>query len=105
MTPNVRGAALLKITQLSGKPFKFANPEQILKSIQVHCFDMYGSMLWDIFGQQAAQYYRCWGTCVKLCWDLPRSTHTYFVEHLLARTFSPSASKFLPDILVSTNHW
>ena len=34
--------------------FKFANPEQILKSIQVHCFDMYGSMLWDIFGQQAA---------------------------------------------------
>ena len=67
--------------------FKFANPEQILKSIQVHCFDMYGSMLWDIFGQEAAQYYRCWGTCVKLCWDLPRSTHTYFVENLLAKDF------------------
>ena len=67
--------------------FKFAHPEQILKSIQVHCFDMYGSMLWDVFGQQAAQYYRCWGTCVKLCWDLPRSTHTYFVENLLAKDF------------------
>ena len=67
--------------------FKSAPPKQILKSIQVHCFDMYGSMLWDVFGQQAAQYYRCWGTCVKLCWDLPRSTHTYFVENLLAKDF------------------
>ena len=41
--------------------FKSAHREQILKSIQVHCFDMYGSILWDIFSPQAAQYYRCCG--------------------------------------------
>ena len=67
--------------------FKFARPDQILQAIQVHCFDMYGSMLWNLYGEQAEQYYRCWNTCVKLCWDVPRSTHTYFVDHLLAKDF------------------
>jgi hypothetical protein len=27
-------------------------------------------------------------TCVKLVWDLPRSTHNFFVDHFLAETFS-----------------
>ena len=27
--------------------------------------------------------FRCWNTTVKLVWGVPRSTHTYFVEHLL----------------------
>jgi hypothetical protein len=66
--------------------FKFARPDQILQVIQVHCFDMYGSMLLNLYGKQAEQYYRCWNTCVKLCWDVPRSTHTYFLG-LLAKDF------------------
>ena len=32
-----------------------------------------------------AGVYRTWNTCVKLVWDLPRSTHNYFVEHVLAK--------------------
>ena len=32
--------------------------------------------------------YKSWNTTVKLVWDLPRSTHNFFVEHLLAETFS-----------------
>ena len=31
------------------------------------------------------QVYRSWNTCVKLVWDLPRSTHNYLVEHMLAK--------------------
>jgi hypothetical protein len=31
--------------------------------------------------------YRCWNTCVKLVWDVARSTHNYFVEHLLAKNW------------------
>ena len=80
-------ARLIENSTALRETFKFANPGEILKAIQVHCLDMYGSMLWNLFGDQAAQYYRCWGTCVKLCWDVPRSTHTYFVDNLLAKDF------------------
>ena len=31
--------------------------------------------------------YRSWSTSVKLAWDLPRSTHTFLMEGLLARNF------------------
>ena len=67
--------------------FKFAKPGQVLHAVQVYCCDMYGSMLWDLFGDQAGQFYRCWNTCVKLCWNVPRSTHTYFIDNLLATEF------------------
>ena len=67
--------------------FKFATPGQVLHAVQVFCCDMYGSMLWDLFGDQAGQFYRCWNTCVKLCWNVPRSTHTYFIDNLLATEF------------------
>ena len=31
--------------------------------------------------------YNAWNTCVKLVWRVPRSTHTYIVDNLLATTF------------------
>ena len=49
-------------------------------------------MLWDLYGAMAGQVYRSWNTCVKLVWDLPRSTHNFFVDHLLAGTL-PSVRK------------
>ena len=64
--------------------FNFAKPEQVLKAIQVHCFDFYGGMLWDLYSDQAGQLYRSWNTCCKLVWDLPRQTHGYFIDNLLS---------------------
>ena len=32
----------------------------------------------------ASQYFSAWRTCVKLTWQLPRSTHTYLVQHFLS---------------------
>jgi hypothetical protein len=31
----------------------------------------------------AKQVYNTWNTCIKLAWQVPRGTHTYFVERLL----------------------
>jgi hypothetical protein len=62
--------------------FAFANPCQILNAVQIYTCHFYGSMLWDLFGNMAGQAYRCWNTCVKLAWRIPRSSHNYFVEHL-----------------------
>ena len=67
--------------------FSFADPQQVLNAVQIYCCDFYGSMLWDLYGTQAEQFYRCWNMCVKLSWDLPRSTHVIFVNHLLACGF------------------
>ena len=30
-----------------------------------------------------------WSTCVRLVWDVPRTTHTYLVENVLADNFVP----------------
>ena len=67
--------------------FNFAHPEEILTAVQVHAGHWYGSMLWDLYGEKAGQVFRSWSTCVKLTWGLPRSTHTFLVEGLLARNF------------------
>ena len=31
--------------------------------------------------------FNSWSTCAKLTWDVPRSTHTYLVDNLLAAQF------------------
>jgi hypothetical protein len=38
--------------------FKFAGPEQILQAVNIYCCDFYGSMLWDLYDDQAEQMYR-----------------------------------------------
>jgi hypothetical protein len=64
--------------------FFFAKPEQKLKMVQILCCDGYGSMLWDLKGNPAEQYFKCWNTCVKLVFGVPRSTFTYLVEGFFA---------------------
>ena len=65
--------------------FNFAFPEQILNAVKVYSAHFYGAMTWDLYGDMVGQVYRSWNTCVKLVLDLPRATHNYFVEHLLAK--------------------
>ena len=64
--------------------FYFAQPQQQLKMIQILCCDGYGSMLWDLKGNTAEQFFKSWNTCVKLINEVPRSTYTYLVEGFLA---------------------
>ena len=64
--------------------FSFANPDQVLSAINLYAGHFYGSMLWDFSSDMCGQLFKCWITCVKLVWDVPRSTHTYLVDNLLA---------------------
>ena len=41
-------------------------------------------MLWDLQSDPAEQFFKCWNTCVKLVYQVPRSTFTYLVEGFLA---------------------
>ena len=63
----------------------FAHPDQILKAIQVYCCDGYGSMLWSLSSDTAEQFFKAWNTCVKLVFNVPRSTFTYLVEGHFAK--------------------
>ena len=62
--------------------FSFAHPEEVLKAFNVYCCDHYGSMLWDLEDELADQYFNTWSTCIKLAWDLPRATHSFFLGPL-----------------------
>ena len=83
-----------KTTEIRGT-FSFADPVQVLDAINKYCGDHYGSMLWDLYSDAAGQYFRCWNTCAKLVWNVPRSTHTYFVTCQLAAGFVSIRTRLL----------
>ena len=67
--------------------FSFAHPEQVMKAIHIYACDCYGTMLYDLSSQATESYFKAWNACVKLVWNLPRSTFTYLVEHVVAANF------------------
>ena len=60
--------------------FAFAQPQQVLKMVQILYCDAYGSMLWDLQSDPAEQFFKCWNNSVSLVYQVPRSTFTYLVE-------------------------
>ena len=44
-------------------------------------------MLWDLNEEMAGQICRSWSTSVKMAWDVPRFTHTWLVNNMLASGF------------------
>ena len=75
--------------------FNFAEPQQILQAVRLYCGHFYGSMLWDLNSEMCGQFCRSWNTCVKLAYNIPRSTHTYLVEHCLAAGFVPVRTEMM----------
>ena len=73
--------------------FGFAHPSQVLNAVQIYTCHFYGSMLWDLFGEMSGQVYRCWNTCIKLAWGIPRSSHNFVSDHLAGSL--PSVKKKL----------
>ena len=39
-------------------------------------------MLWDLQGDMANKDYNSWKACIKLAWEVPRATHSYFLDYL-----------------------
>ena len=78
-----RGKFISKTLEIR-EQLSFAKPQQIVQAIQVLSTDAYGSMLWDLDSDQAEQYFKCWNTCIKLSYGIPRNTFTYLVEGYFA---------------------
>ena len=80
----VKKAEFIKTSTDIRETFSFGHPDQVLSAITLYACHFYGAMLWDLSSDICGQVYRSWNTCVKLVWDVPRSTHTYLVDNLLA---------------------
>ena len=79
--------------------FWFAHPAQVLQAVNVYSCHLYGYMLWNRYGPGAGQVFRSWNTCVKLAWVVPRCSHNYFLEHILAQGVPPVRRKVLGQYL------
>ena len=54
------------------------------------------AMLYDLYDDSSTgKYFRCWGTCVKLCYSIPHSTHRYFVSNYLAADHYSTRTKVI----------
>ena len=51
----------------------FADPQIILKALQIFCSDVYGCMLWDLSSDAAESLFKCWNTNVKLVFGFSNS--------------------------------
>ena len=89
-----RSAFIDKSTDIR-EMFSFAHPDQVLSAVNVHAGHFYGSMLWDLTGEAAKQVFRTWNTCVKLTWDIPRWSHNYLVDNLLAGKLPSTRKKLM----------
>lgn len=64
-------------------------PIDIITATETYCSNFYGNQLWNLRGNAANMLYSSWRTNVKLAWNLPRNTRSYFVENLLAPGIVP----------------
>ena len=55
---------------------------EVLRAVHFFAGDLYGSMIWNLKGD-LAEVFNAWNICIKLAWNVPHSTHTYFLEPLL----------------------
>ena len=107
---NIKRAQFIEASVQIGETFGFARPVEVLQAIQTYAGHWYGSMHWDLFGEKAGQLYRSWSTCVKLTWNVPRATHSFLVDNLLAAQFFTVKQQllsryvnFLKKVMRSTN--
>ena len=91
----VKKAIYIDTTVDIRETFSFAHPQQVLNAVNLYAGHHYGSMLWDFESEVFNQYCRVWNTCVKLTYDVPRSTHTYLVENYLAANYLPVKTEIL----------
>ena len=80
--------------------FSFAHPLEVIDATVKYCTSFTGGTLWDLRGKAATMLYSSWDTNVKLIWQLPRSTHSYFIETVLAPTVTSPRVSLMMQFLI-----
>lgn len=61
----------------------FQDPLVFMKLVMVYLSSMYGSNLWDLFGEAASKLYISWNVLIKTTYNLPYATHRYILQDLV----------------------
>ena len=62
--------------------FGFLNHSSVFDLINIYATSFYGSNLWLLSGASIDRLFTSWNTMVRLVWNLPNTTHRYFVEEI-----------------------
>ena len=87
-----------------------AQPPEVITATLKNCSAFYGSPLWDLQSKETENIFSAWKTSVKLTWNLPRATHSYFLPLLAPKMLSIRSSllarfhKFFRSLLESSSH-
>ena len=96
--------------------FAFCHPLTKFHLNQVYNSSFTGSPIWDLFCRESEMIFNSWNTSFRIMFDLPLSTHRYFVQpvstklhlkNLLMKRFLSflsqiqKSSKFLPGLLLN----
>ena len=64
--------------------FHFVAPGTFMELLNIYGTSFYGSCLWDLHSQEVDRIYKSWNVTVRNVFNLPWSTHKYFVESVSA---------------------
>ena len=62
--------------------FGFLKSESLFNLIQIYATSFYGSNLWLFTSEGTEKIFTSWNTMIRTVWNLPNTTHCYFVEHI-----------------------
>ena len=68
--------------------FNFAHPTEVILATEKYCWAHYGSNLRQLRCEAASTLFSSWRTHIKLTWNLPRNTRSFFIDSLLAPDIS-----------------
>ena len=78
----VKRAQFIDEVQNLQQEFYKCHPEVQAKLMTLYSSSCYGSNTWNLFGNWAKKFFTSWNVNLKVIWNLPHETHTYFFEHL-----------------------
>jgi hypothetical protein len=78
----IKRAAFIDKNNELNQEFAFAHPLTKVKMNNIFNFHFTGSPLWDLFSREAIMLENTWNTAVRIMFDIPLSTHRYFIEPL-----------------------
>ena len=76
-----RGKLIGKLNSLS-QEFHYVEPSVYVKILNIYAASFYGSSLWDLFSKECEKIYASWNVAIRICFNVDRCTHRYFIEEL-----------------------
>ena len=76
-----RGKFIGKVNSLL-QEFSFVDSHVLVRILEIYVTTFYGSCLWDLYSPEVNKIYSSWNVTVRNVFNLPWTTHRYFIEYV-----------------------